>query len=126
MFENEWFPKANAIGVSWKEFWGMNPHIIKLLLKGHDIKTKMEDEKMWMMGLYVASALDSTVCNAFLWRRKGEKGHGYEKQPFLQKQIKENTEEELQRQRELFVAKLEVMKANFELNKEGDNNEKPT
>lgn len=112
------------MGISWQDFWGMNPHIIKLLQKGHEEKIKIEDEKMWIMGMYVASALDSTVCNAFLWRREGEKGHGYENQPLLQKQGKESAEEELQRQRELFVAKLEVMKANFELNKEGDDNEK--
>lgn len=119
-------PNALAIGVPYETFWHLTPKKLKAFYKAHEIKTKMEDEKMWMMGMYVVSALDSTVCNAFLWRRKGEKGHGYEKKPFLQKQSKENTEEELQRQRELFVAKLEVMKANFELSKEGDNNEKPT
>ena len=118
-------PNALAIGVPYETFWHLTPKKLKAFYKSHEIRRKIGDEKMWMMGLYVASALDSTVCNAFLWRRKGEKGHGYEKQPFLQKQIKENTEEELQRQRELFVAKLEAMKANFELNKEGDDGEKP-
>ena len=38
----------------------------------------------------------------------------------FKEEFKPLTKEELQRQRELFVAKLEVMKANFEINHNKD------
>lgn len=79
-------PNALAIGIPYKIFWHLTPKKLKAFYKAHEIRAKIEDEKMWMMGLYVASALDSTVCNAFLWRKKGEKGHLYEEKPLLQKQ----------------------------------------
>ena len=45
----------------------------------------------------------------------------YVKEPILSKKFENNksTEEEIQKQRELFVAKLQVMQTNFELNKKG-------
>ena len=113
MFENEWFPKANSMGVSWQEFWGMNPRIIKLLVKGHEekIKERMKEQDYlaWILGQYFASALDATVCNAFLWRKKGEKAHQYVDKPVLQniEQKKEKidntplTEEEKKKQQEI-------------------------
>lgn len=124
MFEKEWFPIANGLyGVTWDEFWRMNPHIINCLHDGYEIKAKVKDEESWMLGQYFMSALDATVCNAILWRKKGSKSHEYIKQPILHdKKIEKEekgsqlSEEELQKQRELFVAKLEVMKTNFELN----------
>lgn len=45
------------------------------------------------------------------------------KKPVLQQIAEQNkplSEEELQKQRELFVARLEIMKANFELNHKGN------
>lgn len=56
-FENEWFPQANAIGISWEEFWRMNPHIIKCMLKGYNEKRKEFDMMMWCMEQYVHDAV---------------------------------------------------------------------
>lgn len=83
------------------------------------IQLKEQDRMNWYLGQYFASALDATVCNSELWRKKGSKAHQYIEKPILlqiEEQNKPLSEDELQRQRELFVAKLEVMKANFELN----------
>lgn len=114
------------MGVTWQEFWDMNPHIIKLLQKGHQEKIKIEDEKMWIMGMYVASALDSTVCNAFLWRGKGSKPHNYIEKPILSAIEKKDeeigetqlTEEEKKKQTEKLFMQLRIMGANFNLNKD--------
>lgn len=57
LFENEWFPKAYAMGVSWNEFWSMNPHIIALLKKGHNEKIKEKDYLSWLSGKYTLSAV---------------------------------------------------------------------
>lgn len=87
--------------------------------RAHEKEVEEKDTLNWQLGQYFAYALDSTVCNAIFWRKKGEKSHSYIREPFscVEKSGKETTEEEMQRQRELFVAKLEVMKANFEISK---------
>lgn len=89
MFENEWFPKANAIGVSWHEFWGMNPHIINLLIKGHQEKIKEQDYLAWLFGQYTLSA----VMVAVEHNLAGEKAKSkYIKEPFLYSTIEEKEE----------------------------------
>ena len=49
MFENEWLPDAIAMGVTYAEFWKMNPRILKAIAKGY--KNKMVDMyyMMWKM-----------------------------------------------------------------------------
>lgn len=74
---------AFAIGISVEEFKHLTPYKLECCLKGHKLKMKMNDEEMWILGKYFASSLDATVCNAYLWRRKGESAHSYTKKPFL-------------------------------------------
>lgn len=119
MFENEWFPKANAMGVSWSDFWSMNPHIIKLLIKGHEEKIKEQDYLAWIFNQYTLSAVSVAVEHCLAGRKAKSK---YIDKPIMQQIEEKNkplSEDELQRQRELFVAKLEVMKTNFELSHKG-------
>lgn len=83
----------------------------------HEKEIEEKDILNWQLGQYFASALDATVCNATFWRRKGERGHTYIEEPFsYKKPVDEANEDEIQRQRELFVAKLKIMQANFEVN----------
>lgn len=82
------------MGVSWKEFWGMNPHIIKLLMKGHEEKIKEQDYLAWIFGQYTLSAV-STAIERNLAGKKSKSE--YIKEPLLPK-IFENeglTEEEI-------------------------------
>lgn len=76
LFENEWFPKANAIGISWKEFWTLNPHIIKCLLKGKSEQQKELDQMMWRMEQYIydatSVALDHRLTALFGKRAKSK------------------------------------------------------
>lgn len=116
MFANEWFPIANAIGVSWEEFWHTNPFILKQIFKGHQQKIKEQDYMAWLSNQYTLSAVSVAVEHNLAGRKSRSK---YIKKPLLQELEEKNkpmSEEELQRQRELFVAKLQVMKTNFELN----------
>ncbi len=87
MFENEWFPRANAVGVSWREFWTMNPRIIKLLIKGHEEKIKEQDYLAWMFNQYTLSAVSVAVehCLAGIKARSE-----YIKSPILQETRQEN------------------------------------
>lgn len=111
------------MGVTWQEFWGMNPHIINCIQKGYEEKIKQEDylQYLWWGG-YGASAVYMAVEHCFAKKPKSK----YVDKPILKEiegQNKPLSEEELQRQRELFVAKLEVMKTNFELNHKKDEQE---
>lgn len=85
MFENEWFPKANAIGISWQEFWSMNPHIIKLLLKGHEEKIKEQDYLAWLFNQYTLSAVSVAVEHCLAGRKAKSQ---YIKEPILQNMLK--------------------------------------
>lgn len=90
----------------------------------------MKDEEMWIQGLYFARALDSTVCNAFLWRKKGQKGGTYPKKPFTQGgdgEMSDNpnkplTKEEKKNQVENLFLRLQLMKANHDLEKLDEEN----
>lgn len=123
IFENEWFPKAYAMGVSWSDFWNMNPHIINLLIKGHqekiEMQMKIQDRLNWYLGQYFASALDCTVCNSELWRKMGTAPHSYIEKPILQDQRvrAELTEEEKKREVDLFFAKENARRINWKRNR---------
>lgn len=123
MFENEWFPKANAIGITWEQFWTLNPHIIMCMIKGHNERIKEEMDILnfisHLIGRYVADSILCTVGNMF--SGKTAKKYKYPDKPYELNGDKELTEEELQKQRELFVAKLMVMKSNFEINHKDSN-----
>lgn len=112
------------MGVSWQEFWKMNPHIFRLIARGHEEKVKEKDALNWYLGQYFASALDATVCNNTLWRKKGSKPNGYIKKPIMSelasRQKKETniplTEDEKRKKTEQLFMRLQLMGANFNLN----------
>ena len=89
-----------------------------VLLKGYNEKEEIELKKQnifaHLQGQYIAEAIASTIGNAF--RKKGSKPYQYPKNPYEFNKKEELTEGELQKQRELFVARLQVMQSNFELN----------
>lgn len=121
MFENEWFPKANAIGVSWHEFWGMNPRIIKLLIKGHEEKIKEKDYFAWLFNQYTLSAVSVAVEHNLAGRKAKSK---YIEKPIMQEiaekqaESKPLTEEDKKKQTEQIFMQLRIMGANFNLNHE--------
>lgn len=95
MFENEWFPKANAIGISWEEFWSMNPRIIKLLMKGYEEKIKEEDYLAWLFNQYTLSAVSVAVEHCLAGKKAKTE---YIKEPILSKTFENDrlTKEEIQ------------------------------
>lgn len=72
---------------------------------------------MWIMGVYVQCAVETAVERNLAGRKAKSK---YLKKPLMQDvedKRKHLTEEELQKQREAFMAKLMLMKTNYDLNK---------
>jgi len=88
------------------------------MIEGYGEREKAEIQKQnylaHLQGQYICEALMATVGN--MLSKKGTKKYQYPEKPYEFENQKEFTEEELQKQRELFVAKLEAMKTNFELN----------
>lgn len=82
MFENEWFPEANSIGVSWEEFWKMNPKILKLLSIGHRKKLEEMDYLSWLSGQYMLSAVITGVERVLAGKKAKSK---YINEPILTK-----------------------------------------
>lgn len=120
MFENEWFPPANAMGITWDEFWGMNPRIIKCIAKGHKEKIKEQDALMhtWF-GTYGISAL--TVAVEHCLHGKNAKTEYIDK-PIMsdldkEKKSTELTEEEKLKQTEQVFLTLRIMGINNKLSK---------
>ena len=101
----------------------MNPRILKIYIEGYKnkIEKRLEYDNYisYLSGVYVRDALASTVGNMF--SKKGAKPIEYPKEPYpvTQSQQERNEEQEIERQRELFLAKLQAMQANFELSKSG-------
>ena len=77
---------------------------------------------MWW-GNYGVSALIVAIDRCFNKKSSAE----YTKEPILSKTFENDglTEEEIQKQRELFVAKLQVMQTNFELSRKGQQVSQP-
>lgn len=111
---------ANGLlGVSWQEFWEMNPHIIKLLLKGYEEKIKEQDYMAWLSNQYTMSAVSVAAEHCLAGRKAKSK---YIEKPFMQEieekqqENKPLTEEEKKRQTEQLFLRLRIMGANFNLN----------
>lgn len=92
--------------IDWSSPADMEPYV-----KAHEEELREKDYLAWAQGQYFASALDSTVCNAILWRKKGEKSHGYIEKPMFQRTMEnpnENTYEESQEEIAVFEMKQRI------------------
>lgn len=109
------------MGVSWKEFWTMNPRIIKLLIKGHQEKIKEQDYLAWLFNQYTLSAVSVAVEHCLAGQKARSK---YIEKPIMQeieekqeqKSNKPLSEEEKKKQTERLFTSLRIMEANFNLN----------
>ena len=109
-----------AMGITYDEFWTLNPRKIKVILESYKLRRQIEDERQWLLGGYMFDAISVALDNAF--KKKGQKAKNYfevREKPYL-KEIKHEaglSEEEIQKKRELLMAQLRVRQANYELKK---------
>lgn len=88
---------------------------LKVYDDAHKLKMEMQDEMMYLSGLYTYEAVSVAIANAM--RKKGSKPIEYRKEPILQS-MKQPTEEDIERKRKEFVAKMGVLMANFKKDKD--------
>lgn len=108
-----------AIGVSYERFMDSCPKELEPFVEAEKLRLKRQDEDMWVMGIYVQSAVRVAVEHCLAGRKACSK---YIDKPLKEQVFEEQklSEEKLQKQRELFVTKLMLMKTNYDLNKEND------
>ena len=107
-------PKVIPLGVSYDDFWVLNPHKVDILILAYNEAKKNEIRTQNMMaylqGQYFAEALRATVCNMF--RNKGQQPYKYPSKPYelnLDLNIDDEEERELVLQRRDFVTNLNNM-----------------
>lgn len=115
MFENEWLPQAITLGISFNDFWDMNPHIINIYSMAHKIEVKEKNAFMHLQGIYMRDAILSSICNAF--KGKGQEPYEYPKEPYDLSANTELTEKEKDEQIELLFANLGSLKDKFDKHK---------
>lgn len=108
------------MGVAYEHFMDSCPKELEPYVKAHNNKIMEEDylQHLWW-GNYGISALIVAIDRSLHGKKAKAK---YIDKPILQEIEKMNqqlSEDEIKKQRELFVAKLEIMKTNFELSKKG-------
>ncbi len=67
------------MGVPYDLFWHLNPRKLLSFAEAYRRKRQQQSDDMWLMGQYVASALDATVCNAMPLIKRKQKGRYFEK-----------------------------------------------
>ena len=63
-------PQVLAMGVTYNEFWTLNPRKLKVLIESYRLKRQVEDEKQWIFGGYLFEAVSIAVGNNF--RKKNQ------------------------------------------------------
>ena len=114
MFVKEWLPYALSIGVSYNDFWHMNPRILNAIGKGYELQRKARDEEMWTQGLYNFHAMATAIANCFSKTSKAQ----YIKKPLLSDYVaKEEISEEKRIEMENYklAMSLRIMQANWDL-----------
>lgn len=106
-------PFALSIGISYEQFWHLNPRKLKPFEKAYKLRQKQIDGQMWMMGRYVLEAFNVVMANSF-----GKKGTHvqYREKPFmaeLDTETKEMSEaEKIEKTNSLF-GMFRIMQTNF-------------
>ena len=84
-----------AIGMSYEQYWYGDVWVSKSFVEADKLRQERVDTEAWQFGVYVAKAIESTICNAFL--DKGKEPMQYPQQPLFvkpkeEKQIDEDLE----------------------------------
>lgn len=113
---NKLLPESLSIGVPYKLFWHLTPKKLKAFSEAYKIQRNIDDEKAYMNGIYTLKALEVAL-SGFAAGLSGKQSKAkYFDKPLLKVATEQEKAENLQNQRELFVAKLLTMQTNFELN----------
>ena len=84
----------------YETFWHLSPKKLESFWRAHELRKQEQSDEMWLMGQYVAVALDATVCNAMPFIKRKQKGKYPEKPirviPLTEEEKREEEEKVLQ------------------------------
>ena len=105
-----------SLGSSKTEVMDSCPKELEYWIKAYEMQRRRQDEADWILGMYVQSAVSVAIEHNFAGRKATSK---YVEKPLMRDANVEAklSDEELTKQRELFMAKLNLMKSNFEIEK---------
>lgn len=112
------------MGITWWDFWEMNPRILHAYAKAQILKREQENHFMWQHNAYTHYAVMAALDKGF----NGKKAKlDYPEAPFGMKsndaepeEVKPKLSNEDMKKVDLLFASLETMKSNFELNHKAD------
>ena len=103
---------AVSLGISLEEFKHLNPRKLNYCVRGYEMKQKREDKSIWQQWAgYGIPATAIAVRNGAWGKNKLE----YPKEPLTIANDPQTKEDKIKKQRELVVASLMAMQANFEM-----------
>ena len=107
------------MGISHESFLRLTPKKLEIYAEAYKLMLRDRDYENWLMGQYNMKAFSVVLDQVLAGMNKRKSKAKYFESPILEMAEKNNeplSEKELQLQRELFVAKLEALKTNFEIN----------
>lgn len=111
-------------GMTWEQYWFGNPWMAKDFEQYYLLKRRMNNEELWLGGLYVYRAVYAVIASAF-----GNRSERYLTNPldFLPKTKLEKKQEEIEKRNKVinFFDSLARMKKAKQSNKGVDENGEP-
>ena len=107
------------------EFWNGSPHLVKYYREAHRLKTEEQNQMAWLTGLYIKSALDSSLSVSEFFRPKGSKVIQYIEKPLdlfgkTEEEKKREAIKERQKAVEYFNKLIRQQEAKKKLQNKGD------
>lgn len=111
-------PHYLALGLTKSEIMSSTLVGLKVYDEAYKLKREMQDEMLYLSGIYTYEAVAISLSNAF--RGKGKKAEKYRDKPILQS-IKPTTEDEFKRKRREVSSALATLRANYHLSHQTEN-----
>ena len=107
------------------EFWNGSPQLVRYYKEAHRLKVEEVNQKSWLQGLYIKSALDSSLSQIF--KKKGSKGVQYIEKPLklfpdTEEQKKKIAEAERKKAVDFFNRLIKEQQARKQSQKRGEIN----
>ena len=87
-----------AIGMTYDQYWFGDPLMVRAFHKADQLRRKREDENAWLYGLYVKTAIESILSQAF--KKSGQTPVEYPEEPVSMAHDREVQEAREQRAKE--------------------------
>lgn len=96
----EALPFYISIGMNVDQFYNEDVTLATIYRKAYDIKNERDNSRLWLQGLYIYDAINTSLYNVFC-RKSGQSAASYTQKPYPinQKQLEEDHEKSVERER---------------------------